>query len=89
MSISKTRLRTIKKWADDNAEKEISTLYMEAYESGCQCQAKGDKDFLLSGLIHAIADFAIRFGISSGEITGKIVGLIAEGKRKQEINEGG
>lgn len=82
MSISKTRLRTIKKWADDNNEKEIATFYMESDISGCQCQVKGNKDFLLSGLIHAIADFAIRFGISSEEITGKIVGLIAEGKRK-------
>lgn len=86
MSISKTRLRTIKKWADDNAEKEISTLYMESDESGCQCQIKGNTEFLLSGLVHIIADFAIRFGISSEEITGKIVGLIAEKKRKQEVN---
>jgi len=81
MAISRTKLRTLKRWVNDNEEKEIATFYMESDKSGCQAKVKGNKDFLLNGLIHAIADFAVRFNISSEEITGKIVGLIGEKKR--------
>lgn len=83
MAISKTRSRTLKKWMDENNEKGISTIYVEASAmTGCSVRGKGDIDGLLTGMINVIADLAVKGGISTEEIAGKITGLIAEKKRK-------
>lgn len=87
MAISRTRLRTLNKWVDANSEKEISTLYIEVDKSGCSFRAKGDKDYLLTGMIAVIVDLAVQGGISSEEITGKITGMIAERQRKDPRRE--
>lgn len=82
MAISKTRSRTLKKWMDENNEKDISTIYVEVSKDGCSCRGKGDIDGMLTGLINVITDLAVKGGVSSEEITGKITGFIAEKKRK-------
>lgn len=86
MAISKTRSRTLKKWMDENNEKGISTIYVEASAiTGCSYRGKGDINGLLTGMINVITDLAVEGGVSTEEITGKITGFIAEKKRKNQM----
>lgn len=91
MAISKTRSRTLKKWMDENNEKGISTIYVEVSKDGGSyrgtCRGRGDIDGMLTGMINVITDLAVKGDVSTEEITGKIIGIIAEKKRKARMEE--
>ena len=89
MAISKTRLRTINKWAEENAKKRISTIYIENDDStgNVSARSSGSVDGLLHAAIGVLVDLAIAGNVSLEEVIGKVIGLMCERKRRDAKDE--